>query len=148
MEQEIAHRPQDVDDDVLLADRGTTRDRDEIVGDRFLHRGSEGLEAIRPAPQEEGPPAVLSDDARHRVRVDVVYLARADRLAGRHDLVAGREDRYARLRVHGGPGHAGGREGTDFRGREDLPFADDEGSAGEVFAAGRNAFPPGGRGGG
>src|SRR3989441_2254047 len=114
---------------------------DESLGYRFFYRGWGGFEATRHATQEEGSPAVLSDDARHRVRVDVVYLARADRFAWRHDLVAGRENRYTRLRVRGGPGHADGREGTDFRGREDLPFADDEGSTGDVLTAAGDVLP-------
>src|SRR3989454_10459379 len=105
-----------------------------------------GPARIRTGAKEDGPPAVLLHDARHRLRVDVVHLARADRSAGWDDFVAGREDRYARLCIDGGPGQADRREGTDFRGRERLPSADDEGSAGGVFAAGGRVAPPGGRG--
>src|SRR5438132_6756172 len=110
VEQELAHRPQDVDDDVLLADGGSAREDDEIVRERFPQRGAEGLEAVRHATQGHGLAAVLPDDARHRVRVDVVHLARANRFAGRHHLVAGGENRDARFRVHTGAGHAAPRE--------------------------------------
>src|SRR3989475_13071835 len=46
VEQEIAHRPQDVDDDVLLSDGGPAREDDEIITDRLLQCGAEGLDAI------------------------------------------------------------------------------------------------------
>ena len=47
-----------------------------------------------------GIAAVVADDRRERDLVDVVDLAGRERDAGIDDLVAGREDRHARLREH------------------------------------------------
>src|SRR2546426_1100687 len=116
VEQEFAHRPQDVDDDVLLADGGSAREDDEIVRERFLQCGAEGLEAVRHAAEGDGIASVLTDDARHRVRVDIIHLAGANRSARRHNLVPGRENRNARSGIHVSAGHPDPteRDGLEF----------------------------------
>ena len=67
-------------------------------------------------------------------------MARADRLPGRDDLVSGRQDRNARAGVHAHAGLADGGKGADLRGGQEFLRAHDDGPAGDVLPAARDAL--------
>ena len=72
--------------------------------------------------------------------VGVVHGAGAQRLTGRDDLVAGREDRDARPTAHGDVAHSDRREHADLARREPLPGAQHGFAARDVGARVTDVF--------
>ena len=89
MEEHLAARAEDVEDQIALADGAAAGEDEHVLRQRAVDRGRQRLDRVRRRRQRDGDAAVRGEDRRQRELVDVVDLSRAERPAGFDDLVAG-----------------------------------------------------------
>ena len=103
--------------------------------DQIEQHRAERREIVRDRRPHARDAAVQRGHGRKREAVDVVDLRRAERLAWRHDLAAGRHDRDDRLRVDLDLRAADRRTGADTARGEMVARAEQRFAASDVGAA-------------
>jgi len=101
----------------------STRQHHRVLAQRALERLRERGIVIAHDPQRDRFAAQLLDRGRQDGGVGVVDRARRQRVSGRHDLVAGGEDRHPRAPPHRDLGEAERGEHADLARAEHLPGA-------------------------
>ena len=141
MKQELALLPDDVERQIALADRAAAGEDEDVEVEAAVHGAPQLVEVVGGGRERGRDPPVLADDGAEGEPVDVVDLAGAQRLAGRGDLAAGRQEGDARPGVHLDLGEAeGGNRAEPARGQE-VARLQQLRAAGDVGAAAADVLP-------